>query len=358
MFKYHILVYLSYLIGIPNIIATAMSLLRYEYWWIRVFDYPKLQMIGFMVIAVALQIVGTTAWQTWDYVYLSLLLITTIYQLQKVYPYTRFAKLQVLTAEKTDARNHFSLVHCNVLMTNRDSERCLKEITRHQPDVILAVEADKWWQNALKPLEQDYSYLAHLPLENTYGMLLYSKLKLENTDFKFLVENDVPSLNPIITLPSGVKINGYFIHPKPPVPTEAPTSIPRDAELIMVATSAKKSKLPVIAAGDLNDVGWSRTSALFQKISGLLDPRIGTGLFPTFNADNWFFRWPLDHIFHSKEFRVVNIERLNYIGSDHFSIYIKLSYEPENANLQEDLTVDADDVKDANEKIENINSIR
>ena len=222
----------------------------------------------------------------------------------------------------------------------------------------MAVEADKWWQNALKPLEQDYPYLAHLPLENTYGMLLYSKLKLENTDFKFLVQNDVPSLHPIITLPSGVKINGYFIHPKPPVPAEAPTSVPRDAELIMVATSAKKSKLPVIAAGDLNDVGWSRTSALFQKISGLLDPRIGRGLFPTFNANNRFFRWPLDHIFHSKEFRVVNIERLSYIGSGHFSIYIKLSYEPANAGAQEDLNADADDVKEANEKIKNIDSIR
>ncbi len=113
--------------------------------------------------------------------------------------------------------------------------------------------------------------------------------------------------------------------------------------------------MPVIAAGDLNDVGWSRTSALFQKISGLLDPRIGRGLFATYNANNKFFRWPLDHIFHSKDFRVVNIERLDYIGSDHFSIYINLSYEPETSDEQKNLKPNKEDVKDANEKLDNVN---
>lgn len=351
----YVLIILSCLIGIPNIIATGLSLLKYEYWWIRIFDYPKLQMIAFMIVALLLFILGTVHWSFWPLCYSFILLVTIIYQIYKVLPYTRLVKFQVLQATKKDRDNQLSMVHCNVLMTNRDSESCLREITRNNPDLILAVEADKWWQNALKPLEADYPYLAHMPLENTYGMLLYSKLKLENTNFNYLIEHDVPSLNPIITLRSGVRVNGYFIHPKPPVPNEAPTSKTRDAELIMVAKSAKKSKLPVIAAGDLNDVGWSRTSELFQKISGLLDPRIGRGLFATFNANNRLFRWPLDHIFHSKEFRVEKIERLHYIGSDHFSIFINLSFEPAHSEEQEQLTPNQDDVAEANEKLEKIN---
>ncbi len=355
MIKRYILITLSLLIGIPNMIATGLSLLHYEYWWIRIFDYPKLQMIAFMLIALILYIIGKSETRLWNKVYVGLLSITIIYQVYKVQPYTNLAKYQVLAAEKNDPVNSFSMIHCNVLMTNRDSESCIREITRYDPDVILVVEADKWWQNALKILEKDYPYIAFMPLENTYGMLLYSKLKLKNTDFKFLVEKDVPSLNPVITLRSGVNVECFFIHPKPPVPAEAPSSITRDAELILVAKSVRKSKLPVIAAGDLNDVGWSRTSKLFQKMSGLLDPRIGRGLFATYNANNKFFRWPLDHIFHSKDFRVETIKRLDYIGSDHFSIYIKLSYEPETKDEQKNLRPDKEDIKDANEKVEKVN---
>jgi len=355
MITNYILIILSCLLGIPNIIATGLSLLHYEHWWVRIFDYPKLQMIVFMLIAFILYSVGTSGYGIWDIIYLSLLSITIIYQVYKVQPYTRLSNLQVLEARNSDPDNHFSLVHCNVLMTNRDSISCIKEITRYNPDVILAVETDKWWQDALKPLEKEYPYTACLPLENTYGMLLYSKLKLENTNFIFLVEKDVPSLNPLITLRSGVKVNCYFIHPKPPFPSEANSSVTRDAELIMVAKSVKKSKIPAIVAGDLNDVGWSRTSELFQKISSLLDPRIGRGLFATFNAKNKFFRWPLDHIFHSKDFRVENIKRLNYIGSDHFPIYIKLSYEPETSDDQKHLKPNQEDLNDADEKLNKVN---
>lgn len=345
-----ILIILSCLMGIPNIVATGLSLLHYDHWWIRIFDYPKLQMIAFMCLALILYSIATGGSEIPDKIYLGLLIITIIYQLYKVQPYTPFSKLQVLGAGKNDSENHLSMVHCNVLMTNRDIEKCLRELTRFSPDIILAVETNKWWKNALRPLEKDYPYTAYLPLENTYGMLLYSKLKVENTDFKFLVENDVPSLNPLITLRSGVKVNCYFIHPKPPVPTEANSSKTRDAELITVANSAKESTMPVIAAGDLNDVGWSHTSELFQKISGLLDPRVGRGLFATFNAKNKFFRWPLDHIFLSREFRVADMKLLDYMGSDHFSIYIKLSYEPETANKQKNLQHDLEDLKEANKK--------
>ncbi|HEY5837743.1 MAG TPA: hypothetical protein VIT19_01830, partial [Pyrinomonadaceae bacterium] len=94
-----------------------------------------------------------------------------------------------------------------------------------------------------------------------------------------------------------------------------------------------------------------RTNYLFQDISGLLDPRIGRGFYHTFHAKYPFLRFPLDHFFHSNHFRLVEFSRLAYFGSDHFPVYIKLSYEPSAESQQEELQADASEQEEAREKI-------
>ncbi len=83
---------------------------------------------------------------------------------------------------------------------------------------------------------------------------------------------------------------------------------------------------PAIVAGDLNDVAWSRTNELFQEVSGLLDPRVGRGLYSTYNAHRPLLRWPLDHVFFEPSFEVEALRRMGHIGSDHFPVFISLCH--------------------------------
>ena len=160
-------------------------------------------------------------------------------------------------------------------------------------------------------------------------MLCYSKLELIEPELRFLLKPDIPSFRTGLRLRSGERVTFYGLHPEPPAPDEADTSLPRDAELVMVAREVAEADLTAIVAGDLNDVAWSHTSRLFRRISRMLDPRIGRGMFNSFHASYWFLRWPLDHVFVSDDFVLHAIRRLPAFGSDHFPILITLAYAPQ-----------------------------
>ena len=215
-----------------------------------------------------------------------------------------------------------SLLSANVLMDNRDSDALIKLVKQYHPDLLITMETNDWWQTQLDSLESYPHRLAH-PLENKYGMHLYSRLPLKDALVEFLVSDDIPSINTKLDV-GGTEVRLHIVHPTPPAPGENDSSEERDVELLVLAQFLKSIEIPTIVSGDLNDVAWSKTTRLFRSVSGLLDPRTGRGMFNTFHADYWFLRWPLDHVFVSKHWRVNRIERLPYIGSDHFPVYVEL----------------------------------
>ena len=145
----------------------------------------------------------------------------------------------------------------------------------------------------------------------------------------------------------------HGLPPRPPEPLRDEPSSPRDAELVLVGRAIHDDgSRPTIVAGDLNDVAWSETSELFVRLSGLLDPRTGRGFYNSYNAKNPLFRYPLDHVFHSKHFELVRLERLPAIGSDHFPILIELQYDPEAEREQSESHKRPGDDRFADEKLE------
>ncbi len=203
----------------------------------------------------------------------------------------------------------------------------------------------------MSEFESEYQHNIIYPLENTYGLALYSKFELEDPEVKFLVEDDIPSFHTYVKLDSGSKVRLFCLHPRPPVPMENHRSLERDAELLIVGKIIEKLDEPTIVAGDLNDVAWSRTTTMFQRISNLLDPRIGRGLYNSFHADHWFLRFPLDHVFHSNHFRLDKLERMPNVGSDHFPIFVSLCLEKTAELTQEEPEADEEEKQEADETI-------
>ncbi len=237
-------------------------------------------------------------------------------------------------------------------MSNRSADGLLATLRAYAPDVVLALEVDDWWHRRLAEVESDYAWQVVHPLDNTYGMLCYSRLELVEPEVRFLLKPDIPSLRTGLRLRSGERVTFYGLHPEPPAPAEAETSLPRDAELVMVAREVVEANQSAIVAGDLNDVAWSHTSRLFRRISRMLDPRVGRGMFNSFHANYWPLRWPLDHVFVTDDFLLHEIRRLPAFGSDHFPILITLSYAPRAAVTQEAPEPDAEDHAEAADKLE------
>jgi len=344
-----------WVLGGLALVATLLPILRQTAWWIRVFDFPRLQIVAALALSLAAQLALPGSEGVPARLFAGALALAMVYQIGRIWPYTPLHRKQVADATRPadDDDHHLSIMVANVLMYNRDASRCLGHIRHYRPDVVLAVETDEWWLSQLKSVELTHPHTCHAPLPNTYGMLVFSRLPLREPQIRYILDKEIPSFHGCAVLPSGVLVNMHFLHPKPPAPQESKSSARRDAELLVVGKIIQHHDGPTIVAGDLNDVAWSHTSELFRRLSRLLDPRIGRGLLPTFHADYKLLRWPLDHVFHSAHFRLQQLERLTHIGSDHYPIYIRLSYEPQGWQEQEaELDVaDSDDHEEAEEKI-------
>ena len=305
-------------------VFTLASLLTWSVWWVRACDFPRLQIATLLScnLVAACFILDFTESGNWGIVAVTVLCL--IYQAHWIIPYTRLYPAEVDEVKDNEHLGKIALLNANVLMTNRNSQPLLSAIDTHKPDIVVVLESDQWWEDQLVSIEEDYPFSVKCPLDNLYGMHVYSRLRLEDPHLEFLVEKGVPSVHTRVELESGVKVRLHCLHPAPPSPTENEESTERDVELIVVARKIAEHDQPTIVTGDLNDVAWSRTTRLFKRVSGLLDPRIGRGMFNTFHADHWFMRWPLDHIFHSEHFRLSRIERLPHSGSDHFPLLTKL----------------------------------
>ena len=339
------------ILSILIIVAGFIPVIKKDYWTFRVFDYPRFQkLVISLAILIIWFIMDFYGFSIWDYLLLVGVVMTAVFQMYQIYPFTLLSPKMVESTGVSSSFPTLSVMVSNVFQYNKNYQKTLDLVQRENPDVVLLVETDKDWAKSMNSLKSSHPNFVEIPQDNTYGMLFYSKLPITSYKILHLIDPETPSIEANVELEKGFQVKIFAIHPTPPVPTENPSSTERDAEILLVGKKVKDYNKPTLVLGDLNDVGWSYTSELFLKISGLLDPRRGRGMFSTFHAKYFFLRWPLDHIFASKHFTLDNLKIHGNTGSDHFPISGKFSLKPDNGN--ENLEADKEEKEVAEEKIE------
>lgn len=343
--------------AIVVVLANFIPFLAVDYWWIRGFDFPHLQLTFLTLIVIFSLLFGYDVRSVKDNVIIGLLFVVFGIQVVKIFPYTTLATKEIRDTSREKSIRNIVFYTANVLQTNTEFDLVSTQIRKYQPDILVLLETNRAWQNAIeKSLSKDYQFSQKVPLENTYGMLFYSKLPLINPSVKFLVNDSIPSIHTKVLLKTGDTLQVYAIHPTPPMPTHNPTSTDRDAEMMKIALASLYSDVPVVVMGDFNDVAWSQTTSLFEEVSGLLDLRKGRGMFNTYHAKSSILRWPLDHLFVSEHFELDSVFRGEEINSDHFPVVANLVFNPNKADEQRMPPPSDNDLKQAKEIAERVDN--
>ena len=190
------------LVCLLMVAATALALIETDLWWIRVFDFPRLQIAVVLAVAllvfwwagprgvlagvVALASLVALGWQTW-----------------MIAPYTPVWPRQMLQATACPDGARVRFLMANVLQDNRNSQAVLQLVRDTDPDVVLLTETDQWWADEMAGLTVSHPEMILEPRSNTYGMGLYSRLPLQGGAVRHLLDDDIPSIRTRVALPDG-----------------------------------------------------------------------------------------------------------------------------------------------------------
>ena len=221
-------------------------------------------------------------------------------------------------------RTQLRALLANVHAANRRFDLVLQLVRESQPDLIVLEEVNDEWLKNLAALKADYPHTCQQAREDNFGIALFSKIPLTQSEVVFVGDAEVPTVTAEVKISNKViKILGT--HPLPPGNAENTTL--RDQQLMALPTLLKGWSGPVILLGDLNTTPWSPTFRAVLRETNLLDSGRGLGLQTTWPANLFPLRIAIDHCLLSRDLGVVARKVGPDIGSDHFPLLIDIAIE-------------------------------
>ena len=238
---------------------------------------------------------------------------------------------------KPDDRTVVRALLCNVQASNQHYERLLELVRTEHPDLIVLIEVDFDWQEALRALDDLYPYRRVAPATRGWGMAFFSRIPLDDLEQTMIGGSDGDAgggARTALAMVARLRIDGHPLtvigtHPCSPV---SPSRLYfRNRQLADLARLVGRQHGPVVLLGDLNVSPWSPYFQDLLSASGLRDSRQGFGIQASWPTSFAFARIPIDHCLVSSEIAVHDRRIGPKMGSDHFPVVVDFSIWPEPA---------------------------
>jgi endonuclease/exonuclease/phosphatase (EEP) superfamily protein YafD len=300
-----------------------LSFSKRQHWIFRTADFIKIQWFILKTLFLLLNFIFLSNTTLCFWLVQGLLIALIVHSAFLLYPYLSLSWLRRSSKGSIHSNASTSILSVNVYQHNQNHKKLIDLVYQVKPDIVFTMESNKQWETSLQILEKDYPFYRKIPLENEYGIHFYSKLEILDFQTHFYTSPDLPSIEADLQTRNKEIFKFIGVHPSPPSPTQEDTSKERDSELLSISARVFTCNVPVLVAGDFNNVAWSRSSRLFKKNSGLLDAREGRGFISTFHAKYRLLRFPIDLLYHSPEVFITELKTLENIGSDHLPLFSK-----------------------------------
>ncbi|EYD72746.1 endonuclease/exonuclease/phosphatase family protein [Limimaricola hongkongensis] len=305
--------------------ASLLPLLETDAWWVRYLDFPRLQFAAAIVLVWTLMVAlggighGAARWMT------VLAIAALAYHGWRLWPYQPLAAKMDPGEASCAPEERLSVIVANVQRSNRQVGEVIALARDENPDLFFVLETNEWWDEALAALDADYAHHEQdIPSDATYyGMHVFSRHPFDSAQMRFPFGADTPLFDGVLAHPAG-KLRVFGVHPRPPQLGQPSTL--RDATMLEAAMGARDGVLPALVAGDFNATPWERTARRTLRLGRLIDPRAGRGPMPSFDANSWWMKWPLDQILWQQGLAMADFEVLGGIGSDHYPVRADLCF--------------------------------
>lgn len=124
--------------------ATAIPILRHEGWWVRGFDFPRMQLAILALILLVVEFFLLSLSDAWTWALILVTALCLAYQAWWIIPYTAVFPAEVHRARHKDPGQSIKIMTANVLTPNRNAAALISLVKSRRPDVLVTLESDIW----------------------------------------------------------------------------------------------------------------------------------------------------------------------------------------------------------------------